>query len=74
MTHEERKQWFIDRIGNVVYRTKTTCGCGVCEDIYKKGLLIADEMHARYIHDCEFEQVAKYFDTIEERDEYERQR
>lgn len=48
-----RKQWFLDRIGKRVFRNKTSCECGVCANVSKKGLIISDEMHAEYLFDIE---------------------
>lgn len=69
-------KWFTDRIGKVVYRNKTTCDCDICNDGYNKGLLIRDEFHAEYVYDICMAfnsdgDTLKYFDTIEERDEFE---
>lgn len=70
--YEQRKQWFMDRIGKIVYRTKTTCDCEVCTNAYENGIVIADEMHAIYLCDMESEGVVlRYFDTKEEVKEFE---
>lgn len=74
--YNERKKWFIDRVGKKVFRNKTSCTCGVCANVYENGLLITDEYHAIYIRDIEGEYNAegeklKYFDTIKERDSFE---
>ena len=69
---EESKQWFIDRIGKVVYRTDTLCPCYMCEDAYNNGLLIKDDMQAQYLFSVEAECDIRYFDTKQERDEHER--
>ena len=74
--YEIRKQWFLDRIGERVYRNKTTCECEVCAAIYIHGLEIEDEMHANYLFDCECDYTAegyllRYFDTREEVAEFE---
>ena len=34
---ENRKQWFIDRIGKRVYRGQTSCQCETCKRISKEG-------------------------------------
>lgn len=75
MTHP-RQQWFIDRIGKVVWRNKTTCECEPCERVYQNGLLLLDEQHATYISELEGIYTAegsklRYFDTKQERDEWE---
>lgn len=76
MTYSERRQWFIERIGKVIYRTKTDCRCRSCEQVYENGILIEDEFHAECLHDWENEYggmlvTCRYFDTTVERDEYE---
>lgn len=74
----ERAKWFNDRIGKVVYRNKTSCDCETCEDACENGLTITDEVHADYIRELEsiynYEgSPLKYFDTIEERDAFEKE-
>ena len=77
LKYKEREKWFTDRVGKVVYRNKTSCLCDVCEHVYQNGLNISDEMHASYLHDNEAcytseGSLLRYFDTIEERDEFEK--
>lgn len=72
-----REQWFIDRIGKVVYRNKMTWDYGIFRSVYVNGLIITDECHANCLYCCESEftaegQTLKYFDTINERDEFEK--
>jgi hypothetical protein len=55
-------QWFKDRVGKKVYRTKSTCNCMVCYDVFMNGLVIADEFHANYLFDCQNELDLYYFD------------
>jgi len=74
--YKQRQKWFIDRIGKIVYRNKTSCRCETCDKVYKNGLIISDENHAIYLHDNECcynseNTPLKYFDTIEERDKFE---
>jgi|GEM_PF-3102140 len=64
--YAKRKQWFIDRIGQRVYRTRGTCLCSTCKDVAENGLVIADKTHACYLFDCENELGVNYFDTKEE--------
>lgn len=64
-------------IGKRVFRTKNTCGCKICADVYENGLVIGDEMHADYLNEMEgcAQQEGhdvKYFETIEERNQYEK--
>jgi len=75
--HTAREQWFIDRIGKVVYRNRDGCTCPVCEEVYQHGLHITDEYHALYV--AEIEAVynieghpLKYFDTKNEVTEFEK--
>lgn len=56
------KQWYIDRIGKRVFRTKSSCQCEVCDAVYRNGLVIADEMHADYLYCCQNEMNLFYFD------------
>jgi len=72
----DREKWFIDRVGKVIWRNKTTCKCGVCESVYQNGLLLSDEGHAMYVCICESDVsveggTLRYFDSKEERDEFE---
>ena len=55
-------EWYIDRIGKRVYRTKAKCDCIVCETIGEVGLIITDELHAQYLFDCQNELGLFYFD------------
>jgi hypothetical protein len=75
----ERKEWFTKRIGNIVYRSKVTCDCHHCNEVYKNGIIIGDKEHANYLYDwecitssIEYSKLpVRYFDAIKERDEYE---
>lgn len=76
LEHMERMQWFLQRIGKVVWRNAVSCKCSVCEHVYANGLLLADESHATYVYDCECisnieGHSLRYFDTMEERDKFE---
>lgn len=66
-----RKQWFMDRIGKTIYRTKGDCDCHVCRGVEQNGLTISDDLHARYLYDCEMELGLRYFDTQAEVIDYE---
>lgn len=73
----ERLKWFVDRVGKIVYRNRTTCDCPVCENVYKTGLYINDRFHAEYVYDMECmyskENIpVKYFDTKKEVDDFEK--
>lgn len=43
------KEWFLERIGKRIYRDKSSCPCQVCLEVFKNGLVIADEQHADYL-------------------------
>lgn len=75
--YSEREKWFRDRVGKTVYRNRTTCKCRVCESSYIHGVQIADEFHAMYLWEWEGtsnyeDNDLRYFDTKEERDEFEK--
>jgi len=57
------KQWFIDRIGKRVFRTESSCSCGVCKMVFEQGLIIIDEMHADYLYMIQNKLGLYYFDT-----------
>ena len=69
---KERCQWFIDRIGKRIYRTKTSCDCKTCTRVYNEGLVIEDKFHATYVSDISGEEGLKYFDTLKERNQHEK--
>lgn len=66
--YQKRQEWFTSHIGKRIYRNSTTCKCGICVAVGKRGLLIHDEMHAEYLHDIEGGYThdgfpLQYFDT-----------
>ncbi len=70
------EDWFKTRIGKTIWRNKTSCTCGVCEAVYRKGLYVQDDFHASYLSDVVAEETQNgwpmmYFDTKAERDFYE---
>lgn len=72
----ERHQWFIDHIGQTVWRNNC-CDCIVCKSVYENGLFIGDRMQADYAYDCECDFTTdgnplRYFETKDERDTYEK--
>ena len=74
--YSQREQWFIDRIGKIVYRNVTTCGCKVCKNVQLNGLFIKDENHALYVAEIEScytndGHPLKYFDTKQEATNFE---
>jgi hypothetical protein len=71
-----RKQWFIDRIGQRVYRNHVGCDCTICKGGYTHGIIISDPLSADYIWESESISNSEgdplmYFDTIEQRDAFE---
>lgn len=64
----ERLQWFVDRIGQTLFRFKTDCDCAACQNVYSNGVLVKDKDHAYAIYTYEMELGIKYYDTILERD------
>lgn len=64
---KKRDLWFKSRIGKRVFRNDTYC-CSHCDEVYKNGIIIDNEMHAEYLRDTEAEFSAdgfplKYFDS-----------
>jgi hypothetical protein len=73
--YTEREQWFIDRIGKIVYRNETSCPCEICKDVAKNGLVIDDHNHALYLSEMEAMynmegHPLKYCDTKEEVEQF----
>ncbi len=66
-----RLQFFINHIGLPVFRPRNGCKCKHCEDVYQKGLIVADESHAYYLASIEAETNIRYYDTAEERNDSE---
>ena len=64
--YAKRKQWFVERIGKRVFRTKGDCPCETCERVFQHGLVISDAMHADYLWTVEMEIGLTYYDTKEE--------
>jgi hypothetical protein len=56
-------EWFISRIKKRVYRTESTCKCNICKTVEELGLIIYDELHAKYLFDCQNELELYYFDN-----------
>lgn len=61
-----KKQWFLDRIGKVVFREDNRCNCWVCQVSYRDGILIKNVERAEYLHELGY----NYFDTKQERDNF----
>jgi hypothetical protein len=56
------QDWFIERIGEKVYRGDNGCDCPVCKAVEKYGLIIHDMLHAQYLYDCQNELGVNYYD------------
>ena len=59
-----RKQWFLDRIGKIIY-SPNVCQCSLCLESEKRGKLIDSEIRALRAFLSEFE-PPQFFDTYEE--------
>lgn len=57
-----KKQWFLDRIGKTIYRDSVGCQCETCINVGKHGLTITDELHADYLTVIHFEGGIGYYD------------
>jgi len=55
------KDWFTERVGQRVFRTKGDCYCDACEKVYLEGLIIQDKQHAQYLYDCQNELGLYYY-------------
>ena len=61
----KQRQWFVDRIGCIVYRRPLKCTCDTCQN-GNKGVLIYDYDHACYLNDVSGEMGIKYYDSVED--------
>lgn len=68
----KRERWFIDRIKKQIFETESPCKCNECKIVYQNGLIIEDEVHAIILYGFQDSADERYFDTIEERDKYEK--
>jgi len=67
----DREQWFKDRIGKRVFRTKTICDCEVCKESDETGFMILNEDDAEFCFLCEQDSQIRHFDTKEEVKQFE---
>lgn len=58
---KHNKEWFIEKIGQRVFRTKSSCQCKICEKVYQEGLIIQDEFHAKVLYDYQNELGVFYY-------------
>jgi len=63
----KNKEWFIERMGNLVYPTRLKCPCSYCLGLYDLGVHITSETQINVMVGNELE----YFDSKELRKEYE---
>lgn len=73
---DERKQWFTDRINQVVWPVRTECKCRECVNGYINGIKIMNTFNAEGLHHLEDtveneEFPVKYFDTWQDRNKWE---
>ena len=43
---DDRKKWFLDRIGKTVYPNNMNCDCEECQKVLKEGLFLETEIDA----------------------------
>jgi len=48
----KRLDWFKSKVGQRLYRNNTGC-CKHCQDVFRDGLIVHDELHAFYLFDME---------------------
>lgn len=71
---DERKQWFLDRVGKTIYRNSGRCDR---KEIYEKGIYLHNEERAidyfniEFLHPAEFGYLV-FFDTKEEVAEFDK--
>ena len=65
----KNREWFVERIGQRVYRDDNGCDCSICKTIERTGLIIHDELHAQYLFDCQNELGVIYFDSKKDKRE-----
>jgi hypothetical protein len=63
-------KWFLERIGKRIYRDSDGCHCRTCNDIVRKGLVIADKNHAQYLAevDAEFAESGTHLNYKDKKD------
>jgi hypothetical protein len=49
------KEWFLARVGEIVFRDTDGCNCPTCKNIIENGILIRDEEHAEYMFEIQNE-------------------
>ena len=59
--------WFIERIGEKVYMDDMGCDCPMCNSIERYGLIVHDELHAKYLYDCQNDMGVNYYDDKHEK-------
>lgn len=65
----ERESWFFDRIGSIVFRSKSESEDESIQSFIEAGVKIKDEGHAMYLHDLEFQtEKINFFESKENRD------
>jgi len=52
-SYNERKKWFLDRVGKKIYRDKNFCDCFVCKRVENEGVVVLDKNNALYLLDIE---------------------
>ena len=59
----ESLQWFVDRIGKLVFRNQLGCGCNSCEEAEIHGLIINTYQHAKFLYDNQYKIETRYSDN-----------
>jgi hypothetical protein len=54
--------WFLEKIGTRIFRDDDGCDCPVCKTVVRNGLIIHDELHAKYLYDCQNELKINYYE------------
>lgn len=71
---QDRKQWFIDRIGTTIYRSRTYCNDDICNQEYDRGIEVQSMDHANRLYELEIfsildrgEPEIRFFDNLRDR-------
>lgn len=65
-----KKQWFLDRLGKVVYRSNNDCLCWLCQVTFRDGVLIKNVDIAEHLYELSCGLQHNYFDSKQERDNF----
>lgn len=76
MIHGPRHQWFINHIGNTIWRNANNCDCEECNNAHANGIVVTDRDNADYLFNLEVSgpdsgDLLVFFHSEAERDKWE---